>query len=44
VSAADPAAILPTGEEKPRRADKKSRRPERAAKADASAAAPGFSL
>jgi len=44
VSAADPAAILPTDEEKPRRADKKSRRPERAAKADASAAAPGFSL
>ncbi|MCM0001247.1 MAG: type II and III secretion system protein family protein [Erythrobacter sp.] len=44
VSAADPAAILPTGEEKPRRADKKARRPDRAAKADASAAAPGFSL
>lgn len=44
VSAADPEAIVPTGEEKPRRADKKSRRPERAAKADAPAAAPGFSL
>jgi len=44
VSAADQDAIVPTGEEKPRRADKKSRRPERAAKADAPAAAPGFSL
>jgi pilus assembly protein CpaC len=46
VSAADPAAIVPGGssEEKPRRADKKTRRPERAAKADADAAAPGFSL
>jgi pilus assembly protein CpaC len=44
VSAADPAAIVPTGEEKPRRADKKSRRPDRAAKADGSAAVPGFSL
>jgi len=43
VSEADPAAIIPTGEEKPRRADKKARRPDRAAKADASAA-PGFSL
>ena len=45
VSTADPAAILPgnTGEE-PRRAEKKARRPERAAKADAAAAAPGFSL
>jgi pilus assembly protein CpaC len=42
VSEADPAAIIPTGEEKPRRADKKARRPERAAKADAPA--PGFSL
>jgi len=42
VSEADPSAIVPTGEEKPRRADKKARRPERAAKADAPA--PGFSL
>lgn len=44
VSEVDPAAIVPTGEEKPRRAEKKARRPERAAKADAPAAAPGFSL
>jgi len=43
VSAVDPAAIVPTGEEKPRRAEKKSRKPERAASAE-SAAAPGFSL
>ena len=42
MSEADPAAIIPTGEEKPRRADKKARRPERAAKADAPV--PGFSL
>ncbi|HSF13030.1 MAG TPA: type II and III secretion system protein family protein [Erythrobacter sp.] len=40
VSEADPAAILPTQPEKPRRADKKSRKEEREAKA----AAPGFSL
>ena len=44
VSTADPAAIIPGSQEKPRRADKKTRRPERAAKADAAAAAPGFSL
>ncbi len=44
VSEIDPTAIVPNGEEKPRRADKKSRRPDRAAKADGSAAAPGFSL
>ena len=43
VSQADPAGLVPTGEEKPRRAEKKSRRPERSAKSDA-AAAPGFSL
>jgi pilus assembly protein CpaC len=40
VSEADPAAILPTQPEKPRRADKKSRKDEREAKATA----PGFSL
>ncbi len=40
VSAADPVGIVPTQPEKPRRAEKKSRKPERAA----SAAAPGFSL
>jgi pilus assembly protein CpaC len=40
VSEADPAAIIPTQQEKPRRADKKTRKPER----EASAAAPGFSL
>jgi pilus assembly protein CpaC len=40
VSEADPAAIIPTQPEKPRRADKKNRRQER----EASAAAPGFSL
>jgi pilus assembly protein CpaC len=40
VSAADPAAIVPTQPEKPRRADKKTRKDER----EASAAAPGFSL
>ena len=40
VSEADPAAILPTQPEKPRRADKKTRKEEREAKA----AAPGFSL
>jgi len=40
VSAADPAAIVPTQPEKPRRADKKTRKNER----EASAAAPGFSL
>jgi len=40
VSAVDPAAIVPTQQEKPRRADRKVRRQERAA----SAAAPGFSL
>ncbi len=44
VSAADPAAIMPAAPEKPRTADKKPRRSERAAKADAPAAAPGFSL
>lgn len=43
VSQAIPAGLVPTGEEKPRRAEKKSRRPERSAKSDA-AAAPGFSL
>lgn len=43
VSAADPAAIVPTAEQTPRRADKKSRKPERAASAE-TAAAPGFSL
>lgn len=41
VSAADPAAIVPTQPEQPRRAEKKNRKSERAAKADA---APGFSL
>ncbi|MBU2587739.1 MAG: type II and III secretion system protein family protein [Alphaproteobacteria bacterium] len=40
VSAADPVAIVPTQPEKPRRADKKTRKNER----EASAAAPGFSL
>ncbi|MBA3862482.1 MAG: secretion system protein [Erythrobacter sp.] len=40
VSAADPAAIVPTQPEKPRRAEKKTRKNER----EASAAAPGFSL
>lgn len=40
VSMADPAAIVPTEPQQPRRAEKKSRKPERAA----SAAAPGFSL
>jgi pilus assembly protein CpaC len=40
VSAADPAAIVPTQPEQPRRAEKKNRKPER----EASAAAPGFSL
>lgn len=40
VSAADPAAIVPTQPEKPRRAEKKTRKDER----EASAAAPGFSL
>lgn len=40
VSEADPAAIMPTQPEKPRRADKKNRKQEREAKA----AAPGFSL
>jgi pilus assembly protein CpaC len=40
VSEADPAAIVPTQPEKPRRADKKTRREER----EASATAPGFSL
>lgn len=40
VSEADPAAIVPTSPEKPRRADKKNRKQEREAKA----AAPGFSL
>jgi pilus assembly protein CpaC len=43
VSEADPALIIPNGEEKPRRAEKKSRRPEREANASA-AATPGFSL
>lgn len=41
VSQADPAAILPTQPETPRRADKKNRKQEREAKA---APAPGFSL
>ena len=40
VSAADPVGIVPTQPEKPRRAEQKARKPERAA----SAAAPGFSL
>ncbi len=40
VSEADPAAIVPNQPEKPRRADKKNRKDERAA----SAAAPGFSF
>lgn len=40
VSATDPAAIVPTQPEKPRRADKKNRREER----EASSATPGFSL
>ena len=40
ISAADPAAIVPTQPEKPRRADKKNRKDER----EANAAAPGFSL
>lgn len=40
VSEADPAAIIPTQPEKPRRADKKNRKEEREAKA----VAPGFSL
>jgi pilus assembly protein CpaC len=40
VSDADPAVILPTQPEKPRRADKKTRKDER----EANAAAPGFSL
>jgi pilus assembly protein CpaC len=40
VSEIDPAAIIPTQPEKPRRADKKSRKDER----DAGAATPGFSL
>ncbi len=40
VSETDPAAIIPTQAEKPRRADKKTRKPER----EANAAAPGFSL
>jgi len=40
VSEADPAAIVPTQPEKPRRADKKNRKDEREAKA----VAPGFSL
>jgi pilus assembly protein CpaC len=40
VSTADPAAILPTQPEQPRRADKKNRKDERAA----SAANPGFSF
>jgi pilus assembly protein CpaC len=40
VSAADPAAIVPTQPEKPRRADKKNRREER----EANSATPGFSL
>lgn len=40
VSEADPAAIIPTQPEKPRRADKKNRKDEREAKA----VAPGFSL
>ncbi|TAD72767.1 MAG: type II and III secretion system protein family protein [Sphingomonadales bacterium] len=41
VSDADPAAIVPAQPAKPRRADKKNRRPEREASATA---APGFSL
>ena len=40
VSEADPAAIIPTQPEQPRRAEKKNRKDERAA----SAAVPGFSL
>ncbi len=44
VSAVEPDAIVPGAPEKPRSAEKKSRRSERAAKADAAAAAPGFSL
>lgn len=40
VSEADPAGIVPTQPEKPRRADKKNRREER----EAAAATPGFSL
>lgn len=40
VSEADPAAIIPTQPEKPRRADKKNRKDER----EANATAPGFSL
>jgi len=40
ISAAEPAAIVPTQPEKPRRADKKNRKDER----EANAAAPGFSL
>jgi pilus assembly protein CpaC len=40
VSETDPAAIIPTQPEKPRRADKKNRKPER----EANATAPGFSL
>ena len=40
VSEADPAAIVPTQQEKPRRADKKNRKDER----EANATAPGFSL
>ncbi|RNJ62646.1 MAG: type II and III secretion system protein family protein [Porphyrobacter sp. IPPAS B-1204] len=40
VSEVDPAGIVPTQQEKPRRADKKNRREER----EAAAAAPGFSL
>ena len=40
VSETDPAAIVPTQPEKPRRADKKNRREER----EASSATPGFSL
>jgi pilus assembly protein CpaC len=43
VSAADPAAIVPGEPQEPRRAEKKSRKPERSAKANA-APAPGFSL
>ncbi len=41
VSAMDPTAIVPTSPEKPRRAEKKSRKSDRAASA---APAPGFSL
>jgi pilus assembly protein CpaC len=40
ISEADPAALVPTQPEKPRRADRKNRKDER----EASAAAPGFSL